>query len=59
MASLSTLGWQGSLYGDVQQGRARGRSSGHALAQLLTLPLYITIIGTPGAPDVQALTRSA
>jgi len=31
---------------------------GHALAQLLTLPLYITITGSPGAPDVLALARS-
>jgi uncharacterized protein YyaL (SSP411 family) len=31
---------------------------GHALAQLLTLPLYIAITGTPGAPDVLALARS-
>jgi hypothetical protein len=32
---------------------------GHALAQLLTLPLYIAITGAPGAPDVRALARSA
>jgi uncharacterized protein YyaL (SSP411 family) len=31
---------------------------GHALAQLLTLPLYIAITGSPGAPDVLALARS-
>ena len=31
---------------------------GHALAQLLTLPLYIAITGAPGAPDVLALARS-
>jgi len=31
---------------------------GHALAQLLTLPLYIAITGVPGAPDVLALARS-
>jgi uncharacterized protein YyaL (SSP411 family) len=31
---------------------------GHALAQLITLPLYIAITGTPGAPDVLALARS-
>ena len=30
---------------------------GHALAQLLTLPLYIAITGTPGAPDVRAGTQ--
>src|SRR5262249_13132032 len=30
---------------------------GHALAQLLTLPLYIAITGTPGAPDVLVLAR--
>src|SRR6058998_3412777 len=30
---------------------------GHALAQLLTLPLYIAITGAPGAPDVLALAR--
>jgi uncharacterized protein YyaL (SSP411 family) len=32
---------------------------GHALAQLLTLPLYIAITGSPGAPDVLALARGA
>ncbi|HEY5871483.1 MAG TPA: hypothetical protein VI542_38905 [Candidatus Tectomicrobia bacterium] len=31
---------------------------GHALAQLSTLPLYLAITGTPGAPDVLALARS-
>jgi uncharacterized protein YyaL (SSP411 family) len=30
---------------------------GHALAQLLTLPLYLAITGAPGAPDVRALAR--
>jgi uncharacterized protein YyaL (SSP411 family) len=30
---------------------------GHALAQLLALPLYIAITGCPGAPDVLALAR--
>jgi hypothetical protein len=30
---------------------------GHALGQLLTLPLYISITGSPGAPDVLALAR--
>jgi uncharacterized protein YyaL (SSP411 family) len=30
---------------------------GHALAQLLTLPLYVAITGAPGAPDVLALAR--
>src|SRR5262245_16131086 len=32
---------------------------GHVLAQLLTLPLYIAITGSPGAPDVLGLARSA
>jgi uncharacterized protein len=31
---------------------------GHALAQLLSLPLYIAMTGSPGAPDVLALARS-
>jgi uncharacterized protein YyaL (SSP411 family) len=31
---------------------------GRALAQLFTLPLYIAITGTPGAPDVLALARN-
>ena len=31
---------------------------GHALAQLLTLPLYIAITGAPGDPGVLALARS-
>jgi uncharacterized protein YyaL (SSP411 family) len=32
---------------------------GHALARLLTLPLYVAITGSPGAPDVLALARGA
>jgi hypothetical protein len=31
---------------------------GHALGQLLTLPLSIAITGSPGAPDVLAPARS-
>jgi hypothetical protein len=31
---------------------------GHTLGQLLTLPLYIAMTGSPGAPDVLALARS-
>jgi uncharacterized protein YyaL (SSP411 family) len=32
---------------------------GHALAQLLALPLYVAITGAPGAQDVLALARGA
>jgi uncharacterized protein YyaL (SSP411 family) len=40
-----------------RQYEAFAASFGHALAQLLTLPLYIAITGSPGAPDVLALAR--
>jgi uncharacterized protein YyaL (SSP411 family) len=32
---------------------------GHALGRLLALPLYVTISGVPGAPEVRALARAA
>jgi uncharacterized protein YyaL (SSP411 family) len=32
---------------------------GHALGQLLALPLYVAITGSPGVPDVLALARSS
>lgn len=32
---------------------------GHALSRLLALPLYVTISGAPGAPEVRALARAA
>ena len=32
---------------------------GHALSRLLALPLYVTINGVPGAPEMRALARAA